>query len=114
RRLDTANNSAGILVSGADGNTIGGSTAAARNVISGNSTAIQISGNNNVVQGNFVGVDVTGSVPVGNNVGIEISGSGTAGTTIGGTTAGARNIIAANGTGIQLFSSTNTTVQGNY
>jgi hypothetical protein len=57
----------------ADGNTIGGATAAARNVLSGNTIAgIQFGeptkggAVNNVVQGNFIGTDVSGDLPVPN------------------------------------------------
>ena len=59
------NNDNGVdIVFGAQGNTIGGTTAAARNVISGNlheGVLIGFAGTaNNVVEGNFIGTDVTG------------------------------------------------------
>ena len=45
-----------------------------RNVISGNDFAISIAGgSNNVVAGNYVGVDVTGNTPLANGSGIAIS-----------------------------------------
>ena len=55
---------------GASGNTIGGTTAAARNIISGNDgSGVEIDdANDNLVEGNFVGTDKTGTVALGNNV----------------------------------------------
>jgi hypothetical protein len=81
-------------------NRIGGTVAAARNIISGNdSRGIAITqdstrtGMGNIIQGNFFGTDVTGTTMVRNNGrGIEVTFS--TNTLIGGTTAGARNIMA--------------------
>ncbi|MFV2070124.1 MAG: DUF2341 domain-containing protein, partial [Pirellulales bacterium] len=93
------NGSRGIfLVAGADNNTIGGVTAADRNVISGNSAqGINIQGNNNVVIGNYIGTDKSGTVSgLGNaSVGIRIR-NGASGNTIGGTAAGEGNVVADN------------------
>src|SRR5262249_51476190 len=79
--------------------TIGGTTAAARNVISGNlKSGIAIGASLAcVIQGNFIGSDATGTVPIGNALhGIVVFG-GTANTQIGGTAPGAGNTIAFNG-----------------
>lgn len=88
----------GIRVQSA-GNRIGGLTAAARNVISGNATGIRISGataTNNTVQGNYIGTDHSGTAAVPNVfVGIGIR-DGAASNTIGGTVQGARNLISGN------------------
>lgn len=71
----------GVVVQGASGNTIGGTVAGARNVISGNGRAGVMIENvfefettsNNLVQGNFIGTDVTGTKPLGNSHhGIEV------------------------------------------
>jgi hypothetical protein len=105
----------GINISGPN-NTIGGTVAGARNIISGNSaTGVYLNSNANLVQGNYIGTDVTGAHALGNSedgVGIP-SGSGNQ---IGGTTSGARNVISGNfTTGIQIANTaTQTLVQGNY
>src|SRR5262249_22260197 len=101
----------GVQVAGT-GNTIGGTTAAARNVVSGNRGAgIAVGGSGTIVQGNYIGTDVSGSVALGNQVnGVRVIGSGG---TIGGTAAGAGNVISGNGrNGIEI-DAPNNTVQGN-
>ncbi len=78
-------------------NTVGGTTAAARNIISGNA-ASGISGGapHVLIQGNYIGTAVNGTANVGNGFfGIDLQASNE--TTIGGTTAGAGNVIAFNG-----------------
>ena len=95
-------------------NTIGGTTPAARNLISANRVAIFIDRSiGNVVQGNFIGTDVTGTQPLGNitNMAIQVSSNNK----IGGTSPGARNIISDGEFGIVFFGAcTNNLVQGNY
>jgi hypothetical protein len=112
--LDLGNRLSGVEIRGSD-NTIGGTVAGARNVISGNGReGVRISsGGGNVVRGNFIGTDVTGTLELGNDIhGVRVSGSGN---TIGGTLAGAGNVISGNGEfGIFLFGlSGNNVVQGN-
>src|SRR5438128_863891 len=66
----TANGNAGVGISSSN-NTIGGTTAADRNVISGNTAyGVEISGgaSNNIVLGNYVGVDASGSSAIANGV----------------------------------------------
>ena len=85
---------------GGSNNTIGGNTAANRNIISGNSgdgIAIEESGSTgNVVEGNYIGTDVSGltalpngtpGVMVGSRVGVLIA-NGATGNTVGGPMAG--------------------------
>src|SRR5665213_1850794 len=101
----------------ATNNWIGGASAGARNIISGNhDTGIEFGygPSNNVVQGNFIGTDVTGNKALGNvNDGILIGGA--TGTLIGGTNAGAGNVISANGGyGVDIQSgASGTVIQGN-
>lgn len=121
---DMGNSRHGISISNAPSNTIGGIITEARNVISGNGyagTLINgIGANDNTVQGNFVGTDVTGTIAVGNNsdgVAIEFSASNNL---IGGTTSGTGNIISGNGgNGVRIShaagpATTGNIVQGNF
>ena len=93
------NQSGGIIFSnGAFGNTVGGSTADSRNVVSGNADFGIVFGTGatgNVVQGNYVGTDPTGTVDLGNGLsGILLQDA--PGNTIGGASDGARNLISGN------------------
>ncbi|MCA3749092.1 MAG: right-handed parallel beta-helix repeat-containing protein [Rubrobacter sp.] len=94
------NGFAGIIVNTANGaapNTIGGTTPAARNVISGNRLGIWIHTTApNLVQGNLIGTKAAGTEALGNSQdGVVITVGG--GNTIGGTSAAARNVISGNG-----------------
>ncbi len=117
---------AGVLIKDqAHDNTIGGTAAGARNVISGNRSGIRIGGvfnyddqaNHNYVQGNYIGTSASGLAALGNtSVGISVDNS--ADNLIGGTTAAARNIISSSGLGwgVGIFGvhSTGNLLQGNY
>ncbi|MCP4203245.1 MAG: CSLREA domain-containing protein [bacterium] len=98
--LDLGNGGNGVLLTESAGNTIGGTAAAARNVISGNEfPAISLSGigaTGNTVQGNFVGTDVTGDAALGNTTNNLQIILGASSNTIGGTAAGAGNVISDN------------------
>jgi hypothetical protein len=85
--------------------TVGGTTAAARNLISGNTgRGVLLGGSlgaqvveNNTVEGNWIGTDVTGQLPLGNGeYGVECNDFNN---TIGGSSAGAGNVIAFNAFG---------------
>jgi T5SS/PEP-CTERM-associated repeat protein len=94
-------------------NRIGGTNAGSRNVI-GNSTGVLIQdGTNNVVQGNYIGTDATGTNGLPCTQGIQI-GSGN--NLIGGTDVGARNVITASiaGTGIVCGTGIGNRIQGNF
>lgn len=113
-----ANGSHGIAIQDAASNTIGGATTAARNLISGNTSAgVFITGNSstgNQIQGNFIGTDINGLGAVGNGtVGVQLEG--VPNNTVGGTAAGARNLISGNTGGILIrLSSSGNLVQGNF
>ena len=97
-------------------NTIGGLTAAAHNIISSNlanGIRFDTSATTNTVEGNYIGVDVTGSKALGNgSSGIEIDGDSNI---IGGTVAGAGNVISGNrGNGVYIYGSKFNVVQGNH
>ncbi len=95
-------NQVGIFTTGS-GNTIGGPSLDARNLISGNyGDGIRIKGSSNVVQNNYIGTDVGGKNALGNGFnGVRLEG-GAANNSIGTDTAG--NFIAFNtGPGVVLY-----------
>ena len=105
----------GIVLLGSN-NTIGGTVAGARNVVSANALGILIGtadASSNVVQGNYVGTDATGAQSLSNNgAGIEIDDGGQ--NTIGGTSSGGGNVVSGNGdTGIDISAGTGNLVVGN-
>ncbi len=111
--------SAGPVTVSSDGNLIGGTDPGAGNVIGNCADGITIfNANNNVVQGNFIGTDKTGTTAIPNGVGIKIVsafGTPTSHNTIGGTTAAARNIISGNNSqGIYIAAADTTMIEGNY
>jgi hypothetical protein len=105
------NNSNGVSVIG-DDNLIGGTSPAARNVISGNNFGVFLSGTGAVVQGNYIGTNASGTGGLGNKAGgIEAFGSNHV---IGGTSVGARNVISANAhEGMRLDGVSGALIQGN-
>ncbi len=107
-------NGTGIRLTNSSNNVIGGVTAAARNVISGNGTdGLEINGNGNVVQGNYIGTNAAGTVEIRNGQrGVHIPSSLHANNVIGGTAPGAGNLISGNDEGIR-DEGTGTTIQGN-
>jgi len=91
----------GVEISQSSNNIIGGTTAAARNIISGNSlNGMQIggfgAGRENRIEGNFIGTDVTGTRALSNGGSGVVIFSGALDNTIGGTASGAGNVIAFN------------------
>jgi CSLREA domain-containing protein len=106
----------GILISSSN-NTVGGTTPAARNVLSGNTFGLQIAGNGangNQVQNNYIGTDRSGNSPLGNTVdGVLILAASN--NVLGGTLATSANLIAFNGSiGIALNQSgTGNAILGN-
>lgn len=82
-------------------NTIGGTTPAARNLLSGTSAGVAFfdTSPNNIVQGNLIGTDRSGTKSVGNRVGVWIE---SVGITIGGAVAGAGNVISGNESAIEI------------
>jgi hypothetical protein len=117
---------------GAAGNTLGGTTAAARNVINTNGHAssqrnpvgaqVAVAGSNNVVTGNHIGVDASGTQAAGGMAysGVLVEGTGNR---IGGTTAGSGNVISGQGVvspqlanrpaGIRVNGGSGIVIQGN-
>ncbi len=125
-----ANVGDGIRILGASNNSIGGVVSGSGNVISGNGGAgvrIEVragvgASNDNVIQGNFIGTDVTGLTAVPNGVdGIilrpgDFPSGEIANNLIGGTAPGAGNVISGNHQGgiwIGYGNATGTLIQGN-
>ena len=93
-------NDIGLAINSSD-NTIGGAATGAGNLISGNTgvwsfhlRVFDVTGN--LLAGNFIGTDATGTAAIANNVGLEISQSSD--NTVGGTASGAGNVISGNTT----------------
>lgn len=120
------------VLAGANDNLIGGSTAADRNIISGNvRSGIYLAGTgttSNVITGNYIGVDVTGNADLGNGVGYAGTATGVfvdtgaANTVIGGLTGttgnpvpgtGLGNVISGNHSYQILLSGGGASVEGN-
>ncbi|HKG59419.1 MAG TPA: Calx-beta domain-containing protein [Pyrinomonadaceae bacterium] len=110
-RIGTSANGMSKIPNGGDGihidlgnsNVIGGSAPGAGNLISGNGkvssglgrgNGISVGSSNNIIQGNFIGTDATGTGPLGN---MDDGIFGGRNTTVGGTGAGEGNVIAFNG-----------------
>jgi trimeric autotransporter adhesin len=109
------NGGSGIHVQGFN-NKIGGATLTDRNVVSGNYAGITLrDGSNNLITGNFIGTDATGTISIANrDSGIYLVAS--TGNVIGGKGPGMGNLISGNTkSGIYLFNGAdNNSIQGNY
>lgn len=113
--INVANN-VGVTITGtASNNTVGGTTAAGRNLIT-NGMVLTAGAGMNTVQGNFIGTDTTGNIAIGTGtlfpnilvaVGIDASPNnfiGTAsGTTLGGACTGGCNLISGNNASHGVF-----------
>lgn len=121
------NGSQGIYVNAstgqvAEGSTIGGTVEGARNVISANSSnGIYLANNaiDNLIVGNYIGTDVSGTYDLGNGgQGVYINASTASvvtGNTIGGTSEAARNVISNNSIGVYISNNASSNVvAGNY
>jgi hypothetical protein len=103
-RLMVSNALGGVfLANGASQNLIGGTSAGAGNVISGNlGSGILLRGSDvvgNAIQGNFIGMDATGTNALPNTIAGVTIDTGSSSNFIGGTVAGARNVISGNTNG---------------
>jgi hypothetical protein len=111
--LELPNSQQGVLIDDSSGYTIGGTGGASKNLISSNHTGIEIDGGpnsknlveDNLVEGNLIGTDITGKLPLGNEFdGVTIKDS--SGNTIGGSLADQGNTIAFNSSyGIDVVTS---------
>lgn len=86
----------------------------ARNVIAGSNQGIYVDGADScIIQGNFIGVGLDGSTPLGNGSGIHINSSYT---TVGGSLPAQRNVISGNiSKGVYIaFNAQNNKITGNF
>jgi len=120
--VSLANERGGVLLLfGSSGNRIGGESSGERNIISGNGQyGVYLQGsenslvNNNLIQGNFIGVDVTGSSSLPNDVGVwllEENNSNIIGTD--GSANGGNVISGNNNAGIVVIEGENNIIRGN-
>jgi hypothetical protein len=98
------NGSSGVTIEGSKNNQVGCTTAAARNVISGNAVGVTVTGSGstgNLIGANFIGTDAAGASNLGNSGDGVVFVSGAAGNTVGGSGSESANRIAFNhGNGI--------------
>ena len=112
-------NHGGVLIWTSGFNRVGGTTGEERNIISGNTgPGISLGGlemSDNIVLGNYIGTDISGSQALGNGTGVSIN-EGMRHNFVGGTTYGERNVISGNGTGVQIAQAgiEHNQISGNY
>ena len=100
------------LGAGSGGSTIGGFDIIDFSLenSSGQTAGIAIESNDNVLQGNYVGVLTNGSSALYNIFGVYVTGNNN---TIGGTVPGAANLISGNDDGVYIDSGSNNVVVDN-
>ena len=114
----------GLYATNSTGHLIGGTTASARNVISGNGEqGIYFDNvNNSTISGNYIGTDVNGTGDVNGAASDTLKsgiylGNGSSDNLVGGTSANARNVLSGNNHyGFEVLGATsqNNLLQGNY
>jgi hypothetical protein len=103
--IDAANTNRGLELA-ANSSTIRGLVVQSPNLGEG----VSVEGNGNLIEGNYLGTDATGTVAVGRNVGMAVRGDSNV---VGGATPEARNLISGNRDGLDIEGDVNT-VKGNY
>ncbi|HEY0427171.1 MAG TPA: FG-GAP-like repeat-containing protein [Pyrinomonadaceae bacterium] len=108
-------NGTGVNISSGNNNQIGGTTEGSRNVISGNvnSGVFVAGGQGHVVQGNYIGINASGTGALGNSTGVTVWGGSN--TLVGGSAPGAKNVISGNINAVKIWGpETGNKLQGNY
>ncbi|HXH95035.1 MAG TPA: Calx-beta domain-containing protein [Thermoanaerobaculia bacterium] len=105
----TANGSAFFILNSSANNTVGGATNAARNIISGSTTAGITMGNSgttgNVIQNNYIGTNAAGTGALPNLQGISLNGADA--NTIRGNVISGNNTSATFSAGISIINTSN-------
>jgi titin len=113
-----SNRQGGITVQNSIGTTIGSTDPTFPNVIAGNGNqGILLSGGTTrtLIEGNFIGTDVTGAGALSDTIGIYVQGSSN--NTIGGRSPGAGNVLSGNaaaGVTVVFNQSVGNVIQGNF
>lgn len=101
--LDKGNDATGLSIYDSDDNRVGGTTAPARNVMSGNGNPAAnkvgaglsiTAGEHNLIKGNFIGTNASGALQISNSFGVFFTGKNNL---FGGDEAGAGNVVSGNG-----------------
>ena len=104
------NGGTGIGIGASSGSTIGGTTAALRNIISGNGTGVTLGSGIKFI-GNYIGTDINGTSAIPNGTGVSM----VANSTLGGTGAGEGNLVSGNSScGVVSTQYTGAKIIGNY
>jgi hypothetical protein len=107
-KSDLGNKLLGILLTSTSDNTVGGTSSSALNLIAANHTGIQFDGaTQNLVEGNLIGTDITGTAPLSNEVLGVLFTNNASNNSIGGLSASLGNSIAFHSqAGISVVSGT--------
>jgi titin len=118
-RRDLGNGGRGVdITNGPADNLVGGASAAARNVISGNDSGgvgVYAAATRNLIEGNLIGTDAYGASPLPNGglAAVVVISSAGLGNVIGGASLGAGNVICSDGPALSISAATATLSAGN-
>jgi titin len=111
-------NHIGLILADVSGNLVGGAASGEGNLISGNEDVglwiTSLNTTNNIIQGNHIGTDISGTTIIPNYEGILIQAG--IGNQVGGTVAGAGNLISGNensGIYVEYVNAPGITIAGN-
>jgi len=110
-----SNGTAGVLLYRSIGNRIGGTALGQRNFISGNGATFGlelVQTHENVIEGNYFGVNATGTSPLPNLYAMRIQVDAS-NNLVGGTSPGSANVISGNTAGGILINGNGNRVEGN-